>query len=149
MSKIPDVEAMLVSYLAADSAVIAAVGANAVSTEIPPGATMPRVRITLTGGSPEIPGWLHAVRVNVEAFAETKPQAFDVIATVVERTEALTNSRRSSIVISLAEQETALAWSPDPLTETPRYIVGMLLVVHPDPVPGFGLAPFGTDPFGE
>lgn len=149
--KIPDVEAMLVGYLSADAEVIAAVGADAVSTEIPPGAAMPRIRLTLSGGDPTIPGWLHNVRVNIEAYADTKPAAFDAIAAVLERAEALTNTIQSGIVISVCEQETALAWAPDPLTELPRYIVGIILTVHPKPeliLPGFGAGAFGLQPFG-
>ena len=108
-----------------------------------------RIRITLTGGSPEIPGWLHAPRINLEAFADTKPQAFDLLVAAREAAEQLTNTRRDGIVVSSCEQETGLSWSPDPFTETPRYLAAIVMYVHPDPAAGFGNSPFGTDPFGE
>jgi len=147
--RLPDVEAMLVEHLNSAPGVTELAGAGKVSTEMPADPQLPRIRVTLTGGSPQIPGWLHAPRVNLEAFAETKAEAFDLIAAAVEAAEALTDTIAGGMVINLCEQETGLSWSPDPFTDTPRYLVGLVLFVHPDPYAGFGLSQFGLNPFGE
>lgn len=132
---IPDVEALLVGHLNEQQTIISIAGVDRVSTEIPAGAEMPRIRLTLTGGSPEIPGWLHSPRVNIEAYADTKTEAFDLIVAAIEAAEQLSNTVRDGIVISSCEQETGLSWSPDPFTETPRYLAAIVLYVHPDPTP--------------
>lgn len=131
--KTPDVEAMLVEYLANASAIVQIAGAGKVSTEMPSDPVFPRIRLTLTGGTPEVRGWLFAPRVNVEAFADTKEVAFDLIATAIDEAEKLTNTQRAGMVISFCEQETGISWSPDPFTDVPRYLVALVLFVHPDP----------------
>ena len=129
----PDVEAIIVNLLNASSAIEAIAGADCAVTELNPGATLPKIRITLSGGSPVVRGWLWTFRFNVEAWGSSKEEAFDLVteaASVLEN--AYDGSQINLGVVSNLTQETGLTWSPDPATNTARYIVGFVAQVHPN-----------------
>jgi len=132
-SRIPDFEAVVVGILNDSASIEALAGANCASTELPPDAQLPRIRVTLAGGTPQVRGWLHAVRVSIEAWGETKMSAFDLIA---EACSVLENVGEGALfdegVVTSLTQETGLSWSPDPTTKTPRYIVGFVGHIHPN-----------------
>lgn len=130
---IPDVEALIVETLLASEAVTEIVGETGVSTDLPPEAELPRVRVALSGGSLTVRGWLHAVKINLEAWSQTKEEAFDLInACAVTLTELEDGAQVEQGVVTGVSQETGLAWSPDPVTKTPRYILGFVINIHPE-----------------
>lgn len=135
MSRIPDIEAIVVTYLNSCTSLTAIAGhANPVATELPDNTPLPRIRITLAGGAPAVRGWLHAPRLSVEAWAQTKPQAFDLLAEAAHLLETgLEGAQVGGGVVTNCTQETGVSWSPDPVSGTPRYLVGFVVHVHPNP----------------
>lgn len=131
---IPNAEQIVVQHLANDPEIIELIGENAVSTELPPGATLPRIRVTLAGGTVPVRGWLYQNRLGIEAWAETKQEAWDTIVAAVASLETgLDAALVEGGVVSAAEQETGIAWIPDPETQTPRYLTTVRVTVHPEP----------------
>jgi len=132
--KIPDFEAVVVSILNDSATIEAIAGPNCASTELPPDAQLPRIRVTLAGGSPQVRGWLHSVRVLIEAWGASKMEAFDLIA---EACSVLENTTEGALfeegVVTSLTQESGLSWSPDPATNTARYLVGFVGHIHPNP----------------
>lgn len=131
--RIPDIEAIVVQVLNADSGIEDIAGANKAATELPPGAQLPRIRVTLAGGTPLVRGWLHAPRLSIEAWAEDKTTAFDLIT---EAAYVLENGLDGALfpegIVTSFTQETGLSWSPDPETKTPRYLAGFVAHIHPN-----------------
>jgi hypothetical protein len=129
---IPDIEQSVVRILSESSLVINIAGVDAVSTELPPDANLPRVRITLSGGTPAVTGWLQAPRINIEAWADNKEEAFDLInACAVTLTSLQDGTQVTEGVITSVRQETGLSWSPDPVTNKARYLLGFVIHIHP------------------
>jgi hypothetical protein len=132
--KIPDFEAIIVAVLNDSTAISALAGPGSAGTELPPDAILPRIRVTLSGGRPTVRGWLHAPRVTIEAWATTKTEAFDLIAEACLVLENdVEGAQFTEGVVTSMTQETGLSWSPDPATNTPRYLVGFVGHVHPQP----------------
>lgn len=131
--KIPDIETIVVQFLNDSSSITEIAGADCASTELPPNATLPRIRVSLAGGSPVVRGWLHAPRVQIEAWAEDKTTAFDLFteaAYVLEN--GLDGAQFPEGIVTSFTQETGLSWSPDPATKTPRYLAGFVAHIHPN-----------------
>lgn len=131
--KIPDIEKIVVDKLNNAASIIDIVGADGVSTELPPNAVLPRIRVTLSGGSPQVRGWLHALRVNIEAWGNSKEEAFDLFneAVYVLENEVEGSLYTEGIVTSFT-QESGMSWSPDPVTKTARYLAGFVAYAHPN-----------------
>lgn len=130
--RIPDIEAIVVKTLNESEQLTELAGPSFASTELPAGASLPRIRVTLSGGGPVVRGWLHAPRVTIEAWAESKAEAFDLAveaAFVLENT--LDGAHLPEGTVTSFVQETGLSWSPDPATKTPRYLLGFVAHVHP------------------
>lgn len=132
---IPNVEKIVVQHLLNDGDVTDVLGAaNRVSTELPPDAALPRIRITLAGGTIPVRGWLYTFRVSVEAWAATKDEAWDVLnAALTSLQDGLDGALVDGGVVTAADQETGATWVPDPESKTPRYLATVSLTVHPEP----------------
>lgn len=132
---IPNVEKIVVSHLLNDDDVTDILGAgNRVSTELPPGAALPRIRIALAGGTIPVRGWLYNVRVSVEGWGNTKDEAWDALnAALTSLQEGLDGALVDGGVVTAADQETGATWVPDPESNTPRYLATVSLTVHPEP----------------
>lgn len=130
--QIPDIEKSIVDLLNNNQDIIDIAGANSVSTEIPAGATLPRVRISLSGGIPTVQGWLQAPRINIEAWGNNKEEAFDLINAISLTLMTYENGTQvNEGTITGIRQDTGLAWSPDPDTKTARYLLGFTIYIHP------------------
>lgn len=132
--RIPDIETIVVQTLNASSSIEAIAGANKAATQLPADAQLPRLRVTLAGGTPVVRGWLHAPRITIEAWANEKTTAFDLIteaAYVLEN--ELDGAQFPEGIVTSFTQETGLSWSPDPATKTPRYLAGFVAHIHPTP----------------
>lgn len=131
--KIPDIESAVVEFLNGNTAVTDIGGADCASTELPPDAVLPKIRVSLSGGSPVVRGWLFAPRITIEAWASDKETAFDLIVEACSELEnGLDNALLDQGVVTSFTQETGLSWSPDPATSTPRYLVGFVAHIHPN-----------------
>jgi len=131
VGRIPDAEAMVVNYLNDNAAIIALIGADKVSTELPVDPVLPRIRVTMSGGNPIGRHWLKQVKFNIEAWAETKTEAFSLIVEASYELETgLDGAQLTQGVFTSFEQDTGISWSPDPITNTPRYILGFVAYMH-------------------
>jgi hypothetical protein len=131
---IPDIEAAVVAFLLSQEEVTDIVGEHGVATTLPAGAALPRVRITLGGGRVVVPRWFYAPRLTVEAWAETKAEAFQLITTTLNVLETgLPAAQVSQGVVTACEMDTGILWSPDPAAETPRYLGSVVAYIHPNP----------------
>jgi hypothetical protein len=129
----PNVEKIVVAHLLADETLTDLIGENRVSTELPPNAQLPRIRITLSGGRVVIRTWLYAVRLTVEAWAESKDAAWNALTTAVASLEQnLDGALVEGGVISALDQEGGILWSPDTETRTPRYLTSIVVTIHPE-----------------
>lgn len=131
---IPDVERAVVGFLLADGPLTAVLGANRVSTELPPAATFPRVRVTLTGGRVAVQRWLYAQRITIEGWADTKEDAYEATVTALESlTTGLVTAQVAEGVVTSCDLDTGLLWAPDPETRKPRYLGSVTVHIHPNP----------------
>jgi hypothetical protein len=129
-----DIERVVVQHLLADPDVTDLVGENGVSTELPPNAVLPRIRITLNGGTIPVRGYLYASRVTVEAWADTKGDAWDVLAAAVASLEnTLEGALVEGVVVTAVDQESGATWVPDPEAQTPRYLATVTVTAHRQP----------------
>jgi hypothetical protein len=131
--RIPDIEKIVVDKLNANAAIEGIAGANCASTELAPNAILPKIRVTLSGGSPVVRGWLHAMRVTIEAWADTKEDAYDLF---VEAAYVLENQLENALytegIVTSFTQDSGMSWSPDPVTKTPRYLASFVAHTHPN-----------------
>ena len=128
---VPDVEKIVTSFLNSDSTVVAALGSNKVVTEIPANVTVPCVRVTLAGGNTVVRTHLYNVRVGLESWAATKQQAYSnmqVMLVALENT--LDGALVSEGVVSAVTHDSGIVWTPDNVTNTPRYLTTLSLIVH-------------------
>lgn len=134
---IPDVEAAVVQFLLNNENVTDALGdENRVSTELPREAALPRLRITLGGGSIAVQRHLYAPRLTVEAWADDKATAFEAVRVALHELETgLTAAQVEEGVVTSCELDTGLLWAPDQLTEKARYLGSITVYIHPHPTP--------------
>lgn len=127
-----DAEALVVAFLAGQADVAALVGSR-ISTELPPAPTFPLVRLERIGGLTGTPAHLDRARIQVEAWGATKGEAHTVAATVrAALFEELPGTHPLGVVTG-AEEDLGLTWSPDPESDQPRYVFGVAAFIHPAP----------------
>lgn len=133
---IPDAEAAAVQFLLAYEPLTDLIGENAVSTEVPPQATLPRVRITLTGGAIVVQQWLYAPRITVEGWAADKATARLVAETALLGLQTgLPQAQVAAGIVTSCDLDDGLLWAPDEVTRTARYLGSVTVVIHPNPNP--------------
>lgn len=128
---VPDVEKIVTSFLNADPDVVDALGEHRVFTEIPANVTMPCIRVTLAGGNTVVRTHLYNVRVGLESYSGTKQEAYSnlqVVLTALENT--LDGALVSGGVVSAVTHDSGIIWSPDNVTNMPRYLTTLSLIVH-------------------
>lgn len=129
-----DAERLLVTYLLADDGVAALCGTR-VTTELPKTFTkQARVQIFRTGGVPDpkdVPGHLDRPTIQINAWGATKESAYDVAAETIRAILAAPKATHSGAVVTHANRLLGPVWSPDPDTDTPRYVIGAVLWIHP------------------
>jgi len=131
---IPNIESAVVDVLLNDETLTNLIGENRVSTELPQQAALPRVRVTLTGGSIPVQRWLYAPRITIEGWAETKAEAYEVATTALSVLETyMTTAQVEEGVVTSCEMDSGILWTPDPDTKTPRYLGSVTIHIHPNP----------------
>lgn len=134
---IVDAEQLLIDHLLADADVAALVDTN-VSAELPEDfGPQARIQLFRIGGIPnpgDVPGHLDQPSLQLNIFGATKAEAFDVAAQAIRATLAAPAATHAGAVVTGARRVLGPTWSPDPGTNPPvaRYIVGVVLSVHPD-----------------
>jgi hypothetical protein len=132
---LPDVEALAVAHLRANSSVAALVGTR-VSTELPATPQWPYLIVTLLMGVEKIPHHLDEQYVQLSAWGDTKAQANLLVRTA---RAALIDARSASHtrgVVTNVRTVLSPRWLPDETTghSRPRYTCDMALTVHPHKV---------------
>lgn len=130
---IPDVEKLVVAALLEDPDLASVVGTK-VSTELPE--AFPdgqRVRLWRVGGTPAdaSPEWIDRPLLQVEGYGATKEEAFETISEAIEALHRLAGAALPGAVVTRVQRVTGPAWSNDPTTDTPRYLLGVVLYLHP------------------
>jgi hypothetical protein len=129
-----DVEAAVVGFLAAHPDVVTLAGANSVSTELPHDPTFPRLRVTLTGGTPRARSWLMEYNVTLEAWADGKFTAFELLVAAATALETeLDGAQVTQGTITGCTQNSGVSWAPDPVSNQPRYLTSFSITAHPNP----------------
>jgi hypothetical protein len=127
-----DIEAALVEFLSADPDLTGL--HEGVSTQLPAGVVLPRIRLNRAGGvlSPE--GWLDQPRVAIDCWADTKDEAWTLASTCLPvLLTRLAGGTFEGGVITGVRQELGLTWAPDPDTDKPRYTFTVIITTHPTP----------------
>jgi hypothetical protein len=132
--KLVDSEALVVAHLNTDNELTALVGDN-IGTVLPPDLPLPDCQLfklagTIASSAPETVHFEH-VRINFAAWAATKPEAYDVAATIIRAFLTLPDVPHALGTVTAADLELAPYWSPDPEDETPRYLFTLSAHVHP------------------
>jgi hypothetical protein len=131
---IPNIEKLVIGYLLDNQELTDLLGENKISSEVPPNATFPRLRISLSGGTVAVQRWLYAMRITVEAWADTKGDAFDAAVLALSVLESLPEAALvEEGIVTSSEVDAGLAWSPDPETDKPRYLGSVTIHIHPNP----------------
>lgn len=123
----PDVEQAAIGYLAGvlDSGVT-------VGSEWPEdlAQNLPVVAVSLGGGGTRQRAVTSDVTLDVDVLAATKAEARDLAAMVSAQLIAAQGTTQGSARI-YEVSETSLIWLPDPVTNIPRYVLVMSMVIRP------------------
>lgn len=102
-------------------------------------APYPRLVIGRVGGNRRsTAGWVDRARIQVEAWTDVPPEGSKPAANLLARTaEAalldIVNHFHEAGVVTNAQSVLGPVWQPDPKTARPRYIVDVIVGVHPHP----------------
>lgn len=131
-----DLETLAIGYLAdlADVSALLDGDGSKVAGRLPRGwqALDRAVRITRTGGTPvDHVGHLIRARLYVEAFGASDLDAYAIAVRVLARLKDLEGQTVAGAVFTATDQDLGLRRDPDPMTEAPRYVFGVVLFAHP------------------
>lgn len=128
VTPMPDVEQVAIDLLAETLPPSVAVG-----SEWPESLArnLPVVAVTLgPSGGPSVKAVTASRGLDVDVLAATKGEARDLAALVSAHLLAAQGSTRPGAQI-YEVAESSLIWLPDPVTNTPRYVLVMSMVVRP------------------
>jgi hypothetical protein len=103
------------------------------------GKPYPRVSIArIGGGDQQIPAHLDPVRIQFDCWGsntqlQSKAEAHSLAAAVTAAMMDIVNHDHDEGVVTDARTILGPVWQPDPTTNQDRYIVDMLIRVHPNP----------------
>lgn len=131
-----DAETLAVDYLKTVTAVTDLVTEDGISTRLPRDweAGDRHVRLTRIAGLPtDAVGYLDRARIQVDAFGTDEADAQALAGQVLLALRRLPTADYSyaGAVVTATAQDLGLANVPDPDTDAPRYLFGMVLYVHP------------------
>lgn len=127
---LPDAEQLAVDWLKAHTDIDALVG-NKIFTALPKDPTYPCLVIRRLGGVPAIREHLDRARLQIDAWGRTKYEARQAAAAAQAALHEMPPATHTQGVVTAVEDDLGLTWSPDPVTDRPRYIVGVLVYLHP------------------
>lgn len=125
-----NVEALVVAWLKADPGALAG---GRISTELPDTPTYPLVTIRLITGAEVVRRRVDDLRLQIDAWAETKTAAYSLADQVRARMEALEGTLVALGFVSEVRIPILPRWLPDTVAGqiTPRYSADYSLVAHP------------------
>lgn len=107
---------------------------NKVFMAMPTGAPLPSLILSRVGGAPpagsDVPEDL--ARISFDCFAATRPQAKEIAKALVSELESLAYLGPVDTPAGRLETAQCLSWLwfPDPVSDTPRYIIDALMIVR-------------------
>lgn len=132
-----DAEALVIAFLKTRSSVTDLVPAASISSKLRKGwtASEPALRIRRIGGLPteQVAQHLGRYRLQVDAFAETEPAAFAIIAAADLELRRMPSSSFADAVVTAVRKDLAVSNSPDPDSDAARYLFGAVLYAHRKP----------------
>jgi hypothetical protein len=133
---LPDIEAIAVTYLEADTDV-AALCDGRVYTEIPEGPTYPFLTVLRIAGRPRPrPRWLDQAQLQVAAWGNdagfSREDTRDLCETAVAALHELVGTTALGVVTGV-EDVLGPRSLPDPETSWPRFVAEVLITAHPEP----------------
>jgi len=131
---LPDVEAIVVAYLAAHADVMALCD-DRVYTEVPEGPTYPFITVFRVGGQPRPqPRWIDQAHLQIDAWGDdeaySREDTRDLCETAVAALHEL-NGVTDLGVITAVEDVLGPRSLPDPETSFPRFEAEVLVTAHP------------------
>lgn len=127
-----DVEAVLVAHVAADADVVA-LGADS-ATDLPvdfPSSGAPFAQVFRVGGTDVASGHVDRALVQVNAYGSSRGEAFDVARACARALVRAETTSFAGAVVTAVLRLSGPAWSPDPITNAPRYTTSFAVTVHP------------------
>lgn len=127
-----DAEDVAKSWLLGTS--VAALVAGKVFMAMPTGSPVPSVVLSRVGGSPprgsDVP--VDFARISFSIWASTRPQAKDITKALVGEIESIAYTGAVDTPAGRIDGAEVInwLWLPDPVSDTPRYIVDAQLVVR-------------------
>ena len=131
---LPPVDAETVAIAALTAGATGGGGSTPVAGKLPRGfaAGGRAVRITRVGGTPvDHLAYLDRARLQVECYAADAIAAHQLAAGAVVELLGLRDQEVAGGVVTDVRQDLGLRNFPDPLTDAPRYLFGVVLYVHP------------------
>lgn len=129
-----DAEALAVDFLKGRPAVTALVPAAAIATKLRRGwqAGEPALRVRRIGGLPteQVAQHLGRYRLQVEAFASNTVDAFALAAAADLELRRMPASSFPGAVVTDVRKDLAIVNSPDPDSDSERYLFGAVLYAH-------------------
>lgn len=107
---------------------------NKIFMAMPTGAPLPSVILSRVGGAPpagsDVPYDL--ARISFDCFASTRPQVKEIAKTLVSELESVAYTGPFDTPAGRLETAEVVSWLwfPDPVSDTPRYIVDAHMVVR-------------------
>lgn len=129
----PFVEQLVIDYLLTVDDVTTVIGQN-VGTKLPGDKALPYVLVQRVGGSEAVREHLDAPRVQVAAYAASQATAWQVAALVRGALLVADRAEHALGVVTGVVGVLGPIWLPDPPTNRPRYVLDVLVYVHPHPV---------------
>lgn len=129
-----DAEALAVDFLKSRAAVTALAPAASIATKLRRGwqAGDPALRVRRIGGLPteQTAQHLGRYRLQVEAFASSSVDAFALAAAADLELRKMPASSYPGAVVTAVRKDLAIVNSPDPDSDSERYLFGAVLYAH-------------------
>jgi hypothetical protein len=129
-----DAETLTVQHLQSATTVTGLAPATDISTKLRRGwvAGDPAVRVRRIGGltTEDVAAHLGRYRLQVEAFAGTELAAFTLASAAFDALRALAGQANDFGVVTAVGNDLGLTNSPDPDSDSARYLFGVVLYAH-------------------
>lgn len=127
---LPFVEQLVIDYLLSVDEVETLVDEE-IGTQLRANPSMPAIRLTRIGGRERVPLHLDGARLQIEAWADSQTTAWQVISTVRAAVAVMHEASHDLGVVTGTSIVLGPIWEPDPTTKKPRYLMDVLVFVHP------------------
>jgi len=124
-----DSEELILAWLR-DHASVAAIVEDRAFPAIPPDPTYPLLVVRRVAGRRIVRDRLDAPRIQIDAYAATKADAWELAATVQAALPELVGVHMQGVVTGVDEM-IGPTWMPDPVTNQPRYTQDYMVYTHP------------------